>query len=187
MVTIVRTVGVLVVLLAVTACAAPSRTAGIEIQTREAAYELTVPVSRLTMTIPKGGLLPATPSGAGSVDNPRYFYLEDTALRLIVSGWFEPEQRYPGIEQLWSHDTANWRRRQLPEPENVVFSTVDKWDVVMYDMPFRVGAHSHMRAQWVQAGTWIDVHLSIVSRRSSRENRATLHSLLGTIRINQKS
>lgn len=60
-----------------------------------ATYELTVPVSRLAMTIPKGGFRPSKPD-AGST-SPRYFYLQDPDSALIISGWFEPEQAFSGM------------------------------------------------------------------------------------------
>ena len=47
-------------------------------------YELTVPLSRLVMTIPKKGF--AETESHGGIDNPRYFYFEDRdgpILRLV--------------------------------------------------------------------------------------------------------
>jgi hypothetical protein len=45
---------------------------------------------------------------------------------------------------------------------------------------------SHLRAHWVQAGTWIELHLSITSSRASADNRAALLALLGEIRVSEK-
>ncbi len=47
-----------------------SKAETIEISKREGAYELTVPVSRLIMIIPEGGLSQAKNTRGGSADNP---------------------------------------------------------------------------------------------------------------------
>jgi len=57
----------------------------------------------------------------------------------------------------------------------------------MYDHLFDKGVSSHMRAHWVQAGTWIELHLSTTTRQSSAENRRKLKSLLRAIAVAQKS
>ena len=57
---------------------------------------------------------------------------------------------------------------------------------LLYDMALPGGSNSHLRAHWVQAGTWIDLHLSITSQRTSAENRALLKSVLKSIRVRQK-
>ncbi len=47
-----------------------SKAQTIEITKREGAYEMTVPVSRLIMIIPEGGLSQAKNTRGGSADNP---------------------------------------------------------------------------------------------------------------------
>lgn len=56
----------------------------------------------------------------------------------------------------------------------------------MYDMALPFGANSHIRAHWVQAGTWIDLHLSITTERTIDENRAVLKRVLKSISVKQK-
>ena len=94
---------------------------------KDGAYELLVPVSRLSLTIPKGRFLPSKPSGESG--NPRYFSFED-------------------------------RQR---------------------------GRSSNVRAEWIQAGTWIDLHLSVTANQSEAAGRTTLRDFLGTLQVSERT
>jgi hypothetical protein len=160
------------------------RSESIDIQQRNGAYEVSVPVSRLVASIPRGELmLQKTPGGP---ENACYFMLEDMAQRLIVSGWLVPSEHYPGIEEFWTNQVKTWGERGLPEPFGVSIAKIGNWEAVYYDMAVPSASNSHLRAHWVQAGTWIDLHLSITSEGTPSENRAKLKSLLKTIRIQEK-
>lgn len=167
-------------------CGGPSKYEALQINETIQGYELTVPASRLIMTIPKGSLSLRENRIGGATDNPRYFFLEDKASSLIISGWFESEQRFPGIKKLWEDDTKEWSRSGQPEPQAVSFVKVDAWDAIIYDKPISTGTNSHIRGEWLQAGTWIDVHLSITSDRPSADSRAKLMALLKTIQMKAK-
>jgi hypothetical protein len=167
--------------------AAPANTETIEISKREGAYELTVPVSRLIMTIPAGGFSQGKNTRGGSTENPRYFYFEDTARHLIVSGWFESSEGYPGINAFWEDETRAWKSGGLPEPKDIVFTKIAGWDAIFYDISIPGKSNSHIRAHWLQAGTWIDIHLSMTSNRASAELRSALQSLLKTIQVKEKN
>lgn len=148
-------------------------------------YELTVPLSKLVMNIP-GNLEQRTDTPGFSENGPRYFYLEDKSQGLIISGWFEPEQRFPGVKQLWESDTAAWKKNNVPDPLNVVFGTVGKWQTIAYDNDLPGTNNTHLRAHWVGSGTWIDIHLSLTSKLSSKEGRAKLEAILKTIQVREK-
>ena len=135
-------------------------------------YVLTLPVSRLVVTIPKGGLVIATNTRGGSADSPRYFYFEDKALHLLISGWFESDEGYPGIKQFWANETAEWKRSGLPPPRDVTFVQLGDWNAIIYDEDIPIGKNSHIRAHWLQAGTWIDIHLSLTADLPQKEIRA---------------
>ena len=149
-------------------------------------YVLAVPVSRLVMSIPSRSLSQKDNAIGGSTDNPRYFYFEDAADRLIVSGWFEPAQGFVGLQKFWANETSAWRKNNLPEPRDVSFRKIGNWDAIVYDTDVPKGTNSHIRAHWVQSGTWIDVHLSVVSMRSSREARSRLESFLKSVVVTEK-
>lgn len=150
-------------------------------------YELTAPVSELMMTIPGRGLLPAPDNAAARVNGPRYFMFEDKQSGLVVSGWFEPAQAFPGIRKFWENETGAWQQKGLPAPRNVVFEKIGQWDAITYDIRLPVGGNSHIRAHWLQAGTWIDVHLSYTSQRANAaESKAKLLAMLRGIQVQKK-
>lgn len=162
------------------------RSDAIQITQKGDNYILTVPVSRLIMSIPRGGLSQKNNSIGGSTDNPRYFYFDDSANNLVISGWFEPAQGFSSAQKLWENDTNAWKKNKLPEPRDVLFKKIGKWDVVVYDMDIPGATNSHIRAHWIQSGTWIDAHLSVVSRQSGREARSKIESLLNSIVVTEK-
>ena len=151
------------------------------------AYELTVPISGLVMTVPKKGLARQQGSIGGGTDNPRYFYFEDKARKMVISGWFESDLKFTNVKTFWENETTAWKRGGLPEPKNVLFTKIGKWDAILYDITSPGGSNTHIRAHWVQSGTWIDIHLSITSDRPASELRTTLQSLLKDIQVKEKS
>ena len=66
------------------------------------------------------------------------------------------------------------------------FAKISDWEAVLYDMALPFGSNSHIRAQWVQAGTWIDLHLSITSDLTIAENRTKLKRVLKSISVRLK-
>ncbi len=149
-------------------------------------YVLKVPVSSLVVTIPKGNLKPAQNPYGGGGNSPRYFYLKDDGIGLQITGWFEPQERYQGIQHLWAGDNAEWKRRGLPTPGDVSFLRIGKWDTVAYDHDLPQGRSSHLRAEWVQAGTWLDVHISITKDLPQAELRAKVREVLDNIQVTEK-
>jgi hypothetical protein len=144
-------------------------------------HRLSMPVSRLALTIPKGGFKRATSKAGSAASSPRYFYFTDEARRLQLSGWFESAQGFSGVKKFWEGETAQWRRSNLPEPRNVSFTKIGGWEAILYDVPDAAGPSSHVRAHWVQGDTWIDLHLSTMS--GSREG---LVALLETLGVSEK-
>lgn len=157
----------------------------IAVQQRNGAYEMTVPVSRLVVSIPRGDLV-LDKDATGGVKSPRYFYLKDDSQHLIISGWFDAEQGFSGIREFWEGETKQWLDNGHLQPQDVSFAKYSGWDAVLYDIPTPFGSNSHIRAHWLQAGMWIDLHLSITSGRPPAENRATLKSALKAIRVRLK-
>lgn len=144
-------------------------------------YDVWVPASRIYMALPRMKLAPKKSAFGGSTDNPRYFFFEDEGFN--VSGWFEPAGKFAGMRKFWTGETRAWSERGLPAPTNVVFKKIGGWDAVLYDNASPAGTSSHIRAHWVQSGTWIDLHLSLASSHSSNELRAALERFLKAVSV----
>jgi hypothetical protein len=174
-------------LFVVSACSTTGGGPSQRIEVREAAdaYRLSVPISHLTMTLPRGNWSPKDKSAlGGGTASPRYFYFEDGKEEsLILSGWFEPDSRFEGVPKYWEQATQSFKN----EPLNVSFEKLGGWDTVMYDHNFGKIVNTHLRAHWVQSGTWIDLHLSTTTYGSSADNRKKLRSLLRGISIAKKA
>ncbi len=159
----------------------------IQISQRGNNYALTVPVSQLTMSIPRLGLIQKNNTAGGLTDNPRFFYFKDPNTGLLISGWFEPGEGYVGVQEFWKDEIRSWKETGQPEAQNVSITKIGNWDVVLYDMKIFKGVDGHIRAHWLQAGTWIDVHLSIHTIQSSQEARDILISFLKKIVVKEKA
>lgn len=98
------------------------------------------------------------------------------------------QEKFVGIKSFWENETKGWSRQNLPAPKEVSFQNVSRWEVICYDVPLPVanGSSSHLRAHWMQAGTWIDLHLSISSRLSSADAREKVLGILKGIQVHEK-
>jgi hypothetical protein len=150
---------------------------------KDSAYELSVPVSRLTLTIAKGQLL-VQKSSAGS-DSPRYFTLGDREHALVVSGWFEPEQSFQSMDSFWAGEQRSLTQNGL-QLQNISKERIGNWQVVLYDIALPGGRSFNMRAEFVQSGTWIDLHLSVTTNQSKADAQKVLRDTLNSIQVSEK-
>ncbi len=159
------------------------RSDALQFNTTGTFYELKVPQSRLTLKIPVQGLaVQYERDSGGSTSNPRYFQFKGTDSGLMASGWFEPASRYDGLQKLWKGDTAAWKRAGSPEPINVRFDKLNGWELIEYDIALDPRAsNSHLRAELTRAGTWVDLHVSITSERSTGDLHAELRKFLQSL------
>jgi hypothetical protein len=148
-------------------------------------YVLTVPISRLVMTIPKDGLEVQRGASSGAGNGPRYFSLKDPSGLLIVSGWFESADGFSDIQSFWRNETAPWKKKGLPQPRDVSFEHIGTWNAVLYDMTVLDATSANIRAHWVQSGTWIDVHLSLTGRQVGL--REKLRGVLQSIKVTERA
>jgi hypothetical protein len=150
----------------------------IDIEDSGETLRVTAPASGIVMLLPRAGL-----RKVAGLERPGYFHFTDQARRLVVSGWFEPAERFRGVETFWEDERRN---PALKDPQDVTFTKVGNWDAILYDL--RVGdarlTMSHVRAHLVANGTWIDVHLSTIGKPPGA--RARLVKLLETFRLEQK-
>jgi hypothetical protein len=165
----------------------PPESVTLKISQDPTSYTLTVPVSRLVMTIPRGDLQLQRGAPGGASGSPRYFLFEDKSDPvLIISGWFESADGFKDIESFWRKETAAWKKQGLPKPRDVSFEHMGTWDAVLYDMPGGDMVNSNIRAHWVQSGSWIDIHISLTARGSATPLRPRLRDILQSITVAEK-
>jgi hypothetical protein len=168
--------------------AGPPKYDSLQINQIAEGYELQVPVSKLILIIPKNGLVQKEMKIGGGTNSPRYFYFENPendADKIILSGWFEPAQKFIGVKQDWENKVNAWGRKGMLPPKDVSFTRINNWDAVFYDDNVPNYTYAHLSAHLVQAGTWIDVHISLATSSSSQSARARLAEILKSIQVKE--
>lgn len=162
-------------------------TAKIEIGTNIDSYKLTTSVSKFELIIPKNNFMPNKEVKTivkGATENPRYFYFTDKETKLTISGWFEPNYIYPGMEKFFYGMTNEWRKHGLPMPENVKFFTYKDWRITSYEMPCNNSYSPEIQAHFFKDNTWINLHISYEC--GSERKVAALINFLDTIQVVSK-
>jgi hypothetical protein len=73
------------------------------------------------------------------------------------------------------------------EPEDVLLDDAGKWKVATYEISLGGARQSNIRAEWVEAGTWIDLHLSRTAKLEQRALRKQLRDCLMSIQVAPKA
>lgn len=153
--------------------------------------ELTVPVSALSLRIPKGNLASVDESKTGAQDSPRYFHLNDTGRGLTVSGWFEPAQAFKGHKEFWAGEFAAMKQAGLLPTAPPIGVQVGNWMGLAYEFALPKdageGINTHIRVELIEAGTWIDLHISITARKPLADVRNEALEFLKSIVVNKKN
>jgi hypothetical protein len=152
--------------------------------------ELMAPVSDIALTIPKGNLVSVEDSRSGAQTSPRYFHLADTGSGLSVSGWFEPESAFKGFEAFWKGEFSAMKRSGLIPMEPPTAVAVGDWAGAAYDISLPGGrgdyVSTHIRAELIKAGTWVDLHISITSNKPVADVRSEALEFLKSIVVTRK-
>src|SRR5262249_15111007 len=153
-----------------------ARTDAIQITQTGTHYVLTAPLSRLVMRLPTGNVVQQKPFAGAATSSPRYFYFtgREAPFIISISGRFESQDGFTGLEKFWASEMAAWKKQALP-PLNVAFAKAGGWETITYDLMVPgvpEVTQANIRAHWVQAGTWIDLHLSLTGREPAAEARA---------------
>lgn len=158
----------------------------LDVAVEDGNYVLTAPVSRLRMLFPRGELVESPKNAGGATNSPRYFYFVNAKQGFQVSGWFESDRGYKGIDKFWKSENKGDRLKV----KNQSTEKQGQWDAIFYETfpPVLPSGYrqSHIRAEYARAGTWIDMHCSIISERSNVELREELISFLKSIKIEVK-
>jgi hypothetical protein len=145
-------------------------------------FTFTVPQSKVIVKLSDTSLRP----DPGEPSRPGYFKAMRREPQLIVSGWLEPAARYKGIQAFWEGESKSPAFAGPLAPTRIEMSQKGAWEVVAYDVVLGGITSAHLRAERVQAGTWIDLHLSTTSTRPAATLRAELMTALGQVEIVEK-
>ncbi len=156
------------------------------VTTLEDRIELSVPVSRLTLTFPRGGLTTVDEPRSGATASARYFHFEDAKQGLIVSGWFEPASSYGGFEKFWAGELLAMKKNGVPLKEAPEVLEAGPWQAVAYNVDLPNGVSANVRAELISTGTWVDVHISVTGKGPAREVREQAVQFLKSIVAKEK-
>ena len=163
--------------------AAVAQGAGPPPTTSDAPFTFTVPQSRVIVKMFDASLRPDPAEAA----RPGYFKVMRRDPQLILSGWLEPAARYKGLKAFWESESKSPAYAGPLAPTRIEMSQNGAWEVVAYDVSLPGGITSaHVRAERVQAGTWIDLHLSTTSTKPPATLRAELMAALGRVEVVEK-
>jgi hypothetical protein len=146
-------------------------------------FTFTVPQSRVIVKVSDASLRPDDAASA----EPNYFKLARPDPQLILSCWLEPASRYKGLKQFWDSESRSPAYAGALAPTRVEMFRDGPWEVVAFDVPAPGGGtHAHLRAERVEAGTWIDLHLSTASARPPATLRVELLAALRRVDVVEK-
>ncbi|MBR0776995.1 hypothetical protein JQ625_19335 [Bradyrhizobium diazoefficiens] len=150
----------------------------------EVPFTFTVPQSQVLLKITVPLLVrDVTPS-----TKPNYFKLTRKEPFLIVSGWLEPAQGYKGLTAFWDSESRSPAFAGPRAPIRVEKLREGAWEVVAFDLSVPGVVQSNLRAERVEANTWIDLHLSttVPATSPSTKVRAELLAALRQVQVLQK-
>ncbi|MBN8212355.1 MAG: hypothetical protein J0M09_05505 [Xanthomonadales bacterium] len=160
------------------------------IEQRGNEFVLNVPVSRLSLSFPREGMIQKAPSSTEvSNQHPRYFMFSHETSGTILTGWIESAESYKGFDAFWKAELGSLSRVPQIKPRNVRTGKVGEWEIAAYDvnLPIKGASNTHLRAEWVSMGTWIDIHVSVTNTESIEAARARALKLLESLRVAEKA
>jgi hypothetical protein len=120
------------------------------------------------------------------IKHPRYFCFvgargEDPLI--ILSGWFEPAEKYKGVKVLWEEDRQAQKKNPLFAPYEVRFERILRWEAVCYNLQAGETVRPNIRAHRVEGDTWVDVHLEALGSGSAEAIHRRLRALLVSMEV----
>jgi hypothetical protein len=152
--------------------------------------ELTVPASALVLTFPKGGLAEMDKSGNRAAESPRYFGFAHLQRGLVMSGWIEPASAFKGYKEFWVGEFTAMKEGGLMPVEPPTPVDIVDWVAIAYELPLPKTAsnavNTHIRAELVKNGTWVDLHISVTGDMPLADARSEALELLKSVVVTKK-
>jgi len=149
---------------------------------------MSVPVSRITISLPRGNLEQNGWSSTGSAASPRYFRFDDPKQGIIVSGCFESANQFGGFEQFWKAEFQSMKKNGVNVKGIPDVVRVGQWIAAAYDVDVGAtkGANTHLRSELVEDGTWVDLHISVTDEGSIEDARKVALQFLKDVVVTER-
>lgn len=147
---------------------------------------LTVPVSKVHLSIPRGNLTRYEEPGSGATASPRYFQFRDDAKGLVISGWFESESSWQSWKKFLAGEFAGLIKSEYPPSKDPESVTAGPWHGFSYDVDLKSAKSANLRVELFKAGTWIDLHISVTSVGSITDARSQAMAFLKKVEVKKK-
>jgi hypothetical protein len=143
-----------------------------------------------TFTTPQSHVIVKVTDPSLHIDNtnphPNYFRLSRNDPELNLSALLGPASAYKDLKWLLDTDSSAIAQNGF-KPTRVEMLHEGEWEILAYDLRFPGGkTNSHLRAQRVQAGTWIHLHIAATSARPPAKIRAELLGELRQVEVVEK-
>jgi len=169
----------------VTLASSESATALVAVDTGDT-WVLTVPVSKVNVSFPRGNLARYEQSAGGATESPRYFQLRDAARGLVISGWLESEASWEGWKKFFAGEFAGLLKSQYPPSKAPDQLEVGPWQGFSYEVDLTSERSAHLRVERRESGTWLDLHISVTGDGPVEELHARAIAFLKTIEMKRK-
>ena len=152
-------------------------------------FVLNVPATRVSLSFPAEGMMQNSPTSAETGNqHPRYFMFSDKISGVVLTGWFEPADKYKGFDAFWKSELRSLSRVPQYEPRDVRTGKIGEWETAAYDidLPTEGASNTHLRTEWVGMGTWVDIHISVTTMEPIEAARARALKLLESLHVSEK-
>jgi len=146
-------------------------------------HDVTARDSKLILAMPKKHIANKTSKSKSS--RFEFSNLDEKEL-FIVSGWIEPSNKYPGVKEVMQEKVNRWRKGKKPVPQGIAYKKIDQWDTVSYTVRLNNIEQYNIESHFVEHGSWIHLHLSIVSSAPILTKKYKLETLLKSFEVLQK-
>ncbi|MCL2713780.1 MAG: hypothetical protein FWD68_04085 [Alphaproteobacteria bacterium] len=142
-------------------------------------FTFTTPQSQVIIKVTDTTLRPASSLPA----RPGSFRMRRADPHLILTGWLAPASDYKGLKEFWQSESRSPAYAVDLAPIRVEMIKAGPWEVIAFDVSLPEGTSANLRAERIEAGSWIDLHLSTTSTKPPAELRAELLTALEKIEL----
>jgi hypothetical protein len=102
---------------------------------------------------------------------------------LMISGWLEPMKKFKGFREHWADEKGKIERDLGGKVQSETFATINGWQAVFYVLKIEGIEQPNLRASRVAGNTWLDVHISTMTKTGAT---SVMKTLLQAIQVGPK-